>query len=484
MRNHYDRDEFTGGGQRKPDKNKKWYTWPIIIVLFSLGIWPIALILLLFTLFDDEKNSAGNSRNLQERYAGESAVERAMRLAGERAEEAARAASDMAARVERAAERTPGRRLTPDEMAQILNDALDRAKAQAAKERERMAAQAQRQSAPPRTGYADARPDSRPQPSPKPVQEQQPKKQKKQKIPGKGLRVWGTILMVFGAIIGLSFLGELLDGYGYLSFDDFFASLGFLAGGGIMFGRGQYLGNMTRRSQRYILAIGNVDAMPLTEIAKRVNRKPAQAAKELQKLIDKGYLGEDAYIDKERGYFLRFGATLEDEPQERQAEEFVPPPEEEGYGDVLRNIRKANQRIADPELSRKIARIEQVTGLILKEVEEHPEKRDRIHTFFDYYLPTTQKLLDTYADFEATGVEGANLRQAKARIAETMDAVVAGFERQLDHLYSADALDVVTDIQVLEAMLNRDGATASQDFGYHDDGKKDDDEGGFRPLQL
>ena len=52
------------------------------------------------------------------------------------------------------------------------------------------------------------------------------------------------------------------------------------------------------------------------------------------------------------------------------------------------------------------------------------EKRERIHTFFDYYLPTTQKLLDAYVDFEATGVEGANLRQAKARIKQTMDAIV------------------------------------------------------------
>ena len=51
-------------------------------------------------------------------------------------------------------------------------------------------------------------------------------------------------------------------------------------------------------------------------------------------------------------------------------------------------------------LSRKIDRLEQISGLIFKEVEEHPEKRNSIRTFFDYYLPTTQKLLDTYADFE------------------------------------------------------------------------------------
>ena len=67
--------------------------------------------------------------------------------------------------------------------------------------------------------------------------------------------------------------------------------------------------------------------MPIDEIAKRVNRTPAKAAKELQKLIDKGYLGEDAYIDHEKGYFLRFGATLEEAP-EPPVRETVPEPRE------------------------------------------------------------------------------------------------------------------------------------------------------------
>ena len=187
-----------------------------------------------------------------------------------------------------------------------------------------------------------------------------------------------------------------------------------------------------------------------------------KAAKELQRLIDKGYLGEDAYIDHDRGYFLRFGATVEEETPA------APPPKEaeEGYSGILRSIRRANDRIADEELSRKIDRLEQISALIFKEVEEHPEKRDRIRTFFDYYLPTTQKLLDAYAEFEETGVEGEHLGQAKDRIEETMDAIVEGFEHQLDELYSADAMDVFSDIKVMETMLHRDTASAAKDFGY------------------
>ena len=302
-----------------------------------------------------------------------------------------------------------------------------------------------------------------------------PAKQKKQKAKPAGvlLRLLGIIFLAVAGIVGLDFLSELVGGY-YADPEEFFTSLGFGVAGGLMFFRGHYLNKMSRRSQRYILAIGNVDAMPIDEIAKRVNRKPSQAAKELQKLIDKGYLGEDAYIDHERGYFLRFGATLEEEeeetPFEEESHEPTPQEAQEGYSGILRNIRRANDRIADPVLSRKIDRLEQVSGLIFKEVEEHPEKRSTIHTFFDYYLPTTQKLLDTYADFEETGVEGENLREAKERIEQTMDLIVSGFEHQLDQLYSSDAMDVATDIKVMEAMLKRDTASTAKDFGYDKSG--------------
>ena len=55
--------------------------------------------------------------------------------------------------------------------------------------------------------------------------------------------------------------------------------------------------------------------------------------------------------------------------------------------------------------------------------------------------------------------------QAKQRIANTIDKIVEGFERQLDQLYQSDAMDVDTDIRVMEQMLRRDGAGAADDFG-------------------
>ena len=94
-----------------------------------------------------------------------------------------------------------------------------------------------------------------------------------------------------------------------------------------------------------------------------------------------------------------------------------------------------------------------------------PAKLPQLRRFLNYYLPTTQKLLNSYAEFEEAGVSGENLNQAKAKIQSTMDSIVAGFERQLDELYRADAMDIDSDIRVMETMLRRDSATVADDFG-------------------
>ena len=98
-------------------------------------------------------------------------------------------------------------------------------------------------------------------------------------------------------------------------------------------------------------------------------------------------------------------------------------------------------------------------------MEEEPAKKAKASTFLNYYLPTTQKLLDSYADFVEAGVSGGNVSQAKQRIADTMDKIVAGFERQLDQLYQSDAMDVDSDIRVMEQMLRRDSGSVAEDFG-------------------
>ena len=254
----------------------------------------------------------------------------------------------------------------------------------------------------------------------------------------------------------------------FLYLEDLLSALAMLVGGGAMLGSGLAMNRSMKRYAQYLAVMGDRPAMSVEELARVTGFSQRRVTKDLQAMISKGFFGGKAYLNRELGYFFR-SSQADEEWQRRQeeAEEASAPPKEaeEGYSGILRNIRRANDRIADPVLSAKIDRLEEVTAKIFQAVEADPGKRSSIDTFLNYYLPTTQKLLDSYAEFEATGVEGANLGQAKDRIEKTMDSIVAGFEHQLDELYKMDAMNVDSDIRVMETMLRRDTASAEKDFG-------------------
>ena len=254
----------------------------------------------------------------------------------------------------------------------------------------------------------------------------------------------------------------------FLYLEDLLSALAMLVGGGAMLGSGLAMIRSMKRYAQYLAVMGDRPAMSVEELARVTGFSQRRVTKDLQAMISKGFFGGKAYLNRELGYFFRSSQADEDwQRRQEEAEEAAAPPKEaeEGYSGILRNIRRANDRIADPVLSAKIDRLEEVTAKIFQAVEADPKKRSSIDTFLNYYLPTTQKLLDSYAEFEATGVEGANLGQAKDRIEKTMDSIVAGFEHQLDELYKMDAMNVDSDIRVMETMLRRDTASAEKDFG-------------------
>lgn len=289
------------------------------------------------------------------------------------------------------------------------------------------------------------------------------------KSTAKWLKIGGVLLALAGLLACVEpidmmiWLGEIESYY----VEDLLVALTMAAGGIVMFVNGLSMSKALKRYAKYLAVLGDRDAIPVEELARTLGYSKRQVEKDLQKMIDKGYFGGKAYLHMERGYLFRSG-DADAAWQKRQEEKKQAAAEEvkDGYAGILQNIRRANDRIDDPVLSEKIDRIEAITARIFSAVETDPKKEEKIATFLNYYLPTTQKLLDSYAEFESAGVEGENLRQAKQRIETTMDKIILGFERQLDELYKADAMDVDSDIRVMETMLRRDTASVEDDFGF------------------
>lgn len=122
-------------------------------------------------------------------------------------------------------------------------------------------------------------------------------------------------------------------------------------------------------------------------------------------------------------------------------------------------MKRLNKAIEDPTLSAQIDHLEEVTTRILNHVVENPSKKSQVNRFFNYYLPTTLKLLNAYDRMDDTGISGTNIDGTKGKVEEMMTTAMAAFDKQLDALYAEDALDVATDITVMENLLKSEGLT-------------------------
>ena len=296
---------------------------------------------------------------------------------------------------------------------------------------------------------------------------------------GKIMKIVGAVLGIVGALFLLQqldfTLGYAIE-YGEWMYllRQIFYPVGMLAGGvSLLLGSGA----MKRRQRRfatYLRTAGQKAAVPLDYLARAADVSRKRVEKDVNLMLEKGMWGDEAYIDLGSGmlfksqeaataYFDAAHRAKAEQEQPRQPAAAAP----EGYAAILVQIRDLNDRIADERLSAQMDRMEQVAGRIFRLIEEDENKRAAAGTFLSYYLPTTLKLLENYAAFEEAGVSGENLSQAKAKIEKTMDSIVAGFEHQLDELYRTDAMDIDSDIRVMETMLRRDTASVADDFGLN-----------------
>ncbi len=189
------------------------------------------------------------------------------------------------------------------------------------------------------------------------------------------------------------------------------------------------------------------------------------------------FLGKAVFPDRE--YEKRSGEA----PQTQEAK-----PEEKGVvtndpaiaeliverDRAIGEMKRLNDAIQDPVISGQIDRLEADTEKIVAHVAAHPEKLSQIRKFMNYYLPTTLKLLNAYDRMDGAGISGENIDSTKTRVEGMMELLVTAFDRQLDALFGDEALDVATDIKVMETLLAREGLVGEQPFAQAGEKQNDD----------
>ena len=248
--------------------------------------------------------------------------------------------------------------------------------------------------------------------------------------------------------------------------------------------------------RRYANAIADRDTVSIRGLAAEMGKSTGDVLSDLQTMIDQGMIPGNAYID--RSHMTLYMDSYDRETVETEfvspvvnvfvnaddraktvaeakakaadrdreapapAKHAAPGPrktgmENEDFEAKLREIRQLNDDIEDRAVSDRIDRIGELTASIFRVVREKPEHAEEVRKFMNYYLPTTLKLLKSYSLMEKQSYQGENIQASRKKIEDVLDTLIHAFEQQQDRLFKTEALDVATDISVLETMMASDG---------------------------
>ena len=308
-----------------------------------------------------------------------------------------------------------------------------------------------------------------------------------------GKTVAGVLKVVGGSLLSLfTFFGflstavvRMFSGASLLSFSVILTLLGFCGGVGLLTGGIRTLG-MVGRFNTYKRILGQKTYCALDKLARSVGKSSSFVRKELSRMIDDGLFLE-GHMDKEGRNLITSDETYrnfeksrlaleqrqkeeakaqlaaarsEPEPAPKAKEKARDPQVQEVLdrgNEFLRQIRKCNDAIPGAEISEKISRIELLVRRIFQRAQTHPEIIPDLKKLMDYYLPMTVKLLNAYADMDAQPVQGETIQASKQEIEDTLDTLNLAFEKLLDSVFQDTAMDVSSDISVLQTLLAQEG---------------------------
>lgn len=299
-------------------------------------------------------------------------------------------------------------------------------------------------------------------------------------------RVSGVLCIVFGSIgMGVSALLFLIFALAGFVEDALALMMLIFIMALFMHMKGLSLRRRLKRFRGYVRKINGRSYCSIKELTFGSGHSEKFVIKDLKRMIRKGMFTEGHIDEQQTHLMLNYDVyqqylKTQSELEQRKREEILQENKQkivtedtniddhtkqvvlEGR-EYIRQIREANDVILGEEVSEKLFRLETVIKKIFGYIENHPEQIEEIRKFTDYYLPTTLKLVNTYKDLDNQSIQKENITTAKTEIEKTLDTINLAFENLYDSLFVDIAMDVTTDISVLETMLKREGLT-EKDF--------------------
>lgn len=275
----------------------------------------------------------------------------------------------------------------------------------------------------------------------------------------------------------------------------------FLVGGVVLAWQGHQMQTRVKHYQKYVGFLGDDTHCELEALGYSVGLPVKKILKEIQKMIWKGWFKQghlDAkytslivtdeaykqYLEAQKAYDRRKleelqkqqlwqkQAKAQEKAKVAAAEQQVAGSEskfpedvksviQEGY-EYLRQMKACNDAIPGEDISAKIFRLEHVIERIFQCVERHPELVEELRRFMKYYLPTTVKLLKAYEELDQQEVQGVTIQKSKQEIEQTLDTIGQAFENLLDSFFEDTAVDISSDISVMQTLMAQEGLLRNQ----------------------
>lgn len=244
--------------------------------------------------------------------------------------------------------------------------------------------------------------------------------------------------------------------------------------------KGISLRKRIKRFRQYIRSLNSNNYCSIEELAVSIKKKNKYVMKDLRKMIDLGMFPQ-GHIDDKKTYFMLSDEVYENylasqealkmrneeelKRQEQLKQEVNDPAKKELRTTIemgrnyIEQIKSVNDAIPEEEISVKLSRLQNIVAQIFKHVEQNPKKLPEVSKFINHYLPMTLKLVNSYKELNDQPVHGENIKNVKNEIEKTIDIINFAFENLLDDLFEEIALDISTDISVLETLLTQEGLT-------------------------
>ena len=240
---------------------------------------------------------------------------------------------------------------------------------------------------------------------------------------------------------------------------------------------------MIKQFNLFKRAVGNREYITVKEFASIVQMPEQELKNSLKKMISSGMLLGARFDESETTLILSENALEEYQKylqsmKEAELYNKFSQVDTEGMNvtsdsqkvidegnEYLVKVRRINDMIPDNDeehMSDKLYALENIMKRIFEHVGQHPEKAQDLRKFMNYYLPTTQKLLDAYVQLDSQPQVGDNIKDTKKQISDALDTINSAFEKLFDDLFEEQAWDIASDISVMQTMMSQDGLVQSQ----------------------